>query len=806
MAFGIGMKRLILLVFLIGVLLPVYSQNNFKATDPQSVKVDQLSDDQIRKLMDQIEKNNLSEVQAVNLARAKGMTQIQIDQLKSRMEALKSGKSSQKSNVRKDSTSMWQDKHNFNSERVKIDSSKVDNRIFGFQFFNNENLTFEPNLTIPVSSSYVIGSGDEFQVDVWGLSEQSYQLAVDRQGNVVIPQVGVVSVGNLTLDEAQRRLTFNLSKIYSDLSSSSPSTFVNINLSQLKAIKVHVIGEVFVPGSYTLPGTASAFNALYLCGGPNKNGSFRDIQVLRDGKKIASLDVYDFLINGNSSVNIALRDNDVILVPPYLKRIKAGGEFKRPGLFESKEGETVKDVLSYAGGFTENAYTSRIELYRNTSIKKEFKNVFEADFNQMLLVNGDSLFAGKISDRIDNMVSIDGAVFRPGAYEYEEAMSLKSLIDLADGVTENAFLNRGFVTRLKPDYTPYNFSFDVKRILAGEETILLKGNDKVFIAFIDSIREAQTVFIGGEVLDAGNYRYSEGMTLGDLVIMSGGLKESASESSIEVMRRLPYQEADRSTTTTSQLFQFSISRDLKMDDQGASFVLGAFDEVFVRSMPGFKGSSSVSIYGHVMYGGDYGLSSWNERISDLVKRAGGLTSNSYPEGARLIRKHVMNKEDLARREDLMLKDSTIRFSSYDFDVISIDLPKILANPGSKEDIYLKDKDLLRIPSIMQTVKISGEVLNPSATVYTKGWTTKKYVNRSGGFAVNAKQGKTYVLYPNGSSAATQGYVLFKKYPKITPGAEIVVPKKPERERIGPQGWVGIGSSLASIALVIATIW
>ncbi|PZX19175.1 protein involved in polysaccharide export with SLBB domain [Breznakibacter xylanolyticus] len=806
MAFGIGMKRLILLVFLIGVLLPVYSQNNFKATDPQSVKVDQLSDDQIRKLMDQIEKNNLSEVQAVNLARAKGMTQIQIDQLKSRMEALKSGKSSQKSNVRKDSTSMWQDKHNFNSERVKIDSSKVDNRIFGFQFFNNENLTFEPNLTIPVSSSYVIGSGDEFQVDVWGLSEQSYQLAVDRQGNVVIPQVGVVSVGNLTLEEAQRRLIFNFSKIYSDLSSPSPSTFVNISLSQLKAIKVHVIGEVFVPGSYTLPGTASAFNALYLCGGPNKNGSFRDIQILRDGKKIASLDVYDFLINGNSSVNVALRDNDVILVPPYLKRVKAGGEFKRPGLFESKEGETVKDVLNYTGGFTENAYTSRIELYRNTSVKKEFKNVFEADFNHMFLVNGDSLFAGKISDRIDNMVSIDGAVFRPGAYEYEEGMSLKSLIDMADGVTENAFMNRGFVTRLKPDYTPYNFSFDVKRVLTGDETILLKGNDKIFIAFIDSIRETQTVFIGGEVLDAGHYRYSEGMTLGDLVIMSGGLKESASESSIEVMRRLPYHEADKSTTATAQLFQFAISRDLKMDNQGASFVLGVFDEVFVRSMPGFKGSSSAAIYGHVMYGGDYGLSSWNERISDLVKRAGGLTSNSYPEGARLIRKQVMNKEDLARREDLMLKDSTIRFSSYDFDVISIDLPKILANPGCKEDIYLKDKDLLRIPSIMQTVKISGEVLNPSATVYTKGWTTKKYVNRSGGFAVNAKQGKTYVLYPNGSSSATKGYLFFKKYPKITPGAEIVVPKKPERERIGPQGWVGIGSSLASIALVIATIW
>lgn len=785
------------------VFIDITAQTSFKVTASQDVNA--LSDQQVMKLMAEIEKRGLSESQAMTMARARGMSQVQIDQLKKRMEKLKNKKSNS-STALKDTSDISESDAEFYSEKFNIDSTKIDQRIFGFQFFNSDNLTFEPNLTIPVSSSYVIGSGDEFQIDIWGLSEQSYTLNVDRNGNVIIPQVGVVSIGNMTLANAQSRLKQSLSRIYSDLASASPRTFANINLSTLKAIKVHVIGEVFTPGTYTLPGTASAFNALYLCGGPNKNGSFRDIQVIRDGKKIASLDVYDFLINGNSNVNVPLRDNDVVLVPPYLKRVKVGGEFKREGLYESKEGELITDLIKYAGGFTENAYSSRIELYRNTSKQREFKNILADEFQSISLLNGDSIYAGKISDRINNKVSIEGAVFRPGSYEFVEGLTLKALIDQADGLRENAFLNRGFVTRMKDDYTPESFSVNLRSILDGSETVVLKGNDNVFIAAIDSMREQQTVSIWGEVINMGIFHHADNMTLGDLVIMAGGFKESASESSIEVMRRLPYNEADKSTSATSQLFQFTISRDLKMDDAGSNFELSPFDEIFVRFMPGFKGSSIASIYGQVKYGGDYGLSSWNERISELVKRSGGLTQNAYPKGAKLIRKLDLNKEDLAKREDMMLKDSTLRFSSFNFDIVSIDLEKIMATPGCKEDIFLRNGDLLRIPSIMQTVKISGEVLNPSSTVYNKGWGTKRFVNMSGGFAMNAQKGKTYVLYPNGSSAATQGFIFLKKYPKITPGAEIIVPKKPERERIGAQGWMGIGSSLASIALVIATIW
>jgi len=770
-----------------------------------SKKVEDLSDQQIQQIVDEMNKRGLSETDAISIARSKGMTNDQIELLKKRIDEVKKGTASQSTSTKKGAKGInGESQQNEISQKEKIDSTQIDASIFGFSFFNNNKLTFDPNVNIPVSESYVVGGGDEIVIDIWGVSEQNYSLTVDRNGYITIPLVGPINIGGLSYKDAQTKIINNLAKIYSDIQSTNPRTFASVRMGTLKAIRVNVIGEVFAPGTYTLPGTASLFSALYLSGGPNKKGSFRDIQLIRSGKVIAHLDVYDFLINGNSEVNMLLRDNDIVMIPTYINRVRMGGAFKRVGIFEAKADETVNDMLKYAGGFEEAAYRGRVELYRNSDKEKEYKDVPENLFGFIQISNGDSLYAGKILPRFKNIVKISGSVFKPGNYEFTEGLKLSELIKRADGLNENAYMNRGLIRRLRSDYTPENISFSVEKIVNGVEDINLAANDSVVIASIDGMREKRTVAIWGEVQKMGKYEYGEMMKLGDLVLLAGGFKESASESSIEVMRRLPYNEADNSTGVTSKLFRFTISRELGLSDDGANFQLMPYDEVFVRFMPGYRKRGVVAVYGQVKFAGNYGLSSRTERVSDLVKRAGGINPNAYAQGAKLTRLIELTDEEIAKRKELMAKDSTIRFSDLNFEVVSIDLDKILQNPGGNEDIYMENGDRLEIPSTMQTVSVSGEVLNPSSTVFVDKWSAKQYVRRSGGFSVSAKKSKTYVLYPNGASKATRGFI-FKRYPEVLPGAEIVIPKKPEKEGISATAWVGIGSSLASIALAIATI-
>jgi protein involved in polysaccharide export with SLBB domain len=804
------MRFLFVLFLFIIPFISVFSQDNKNLSQ---VEVSNLSDAQINRIVEEMQKRGLSENDAIALARSRGMSQGQIDDLKKRIADVKSGNTSSSSKEtnktkKKSSSEELEDDSEEDDDLTKrkdIDKELIDTRIFGFSFFNNDKLTFDPSVNIPVGDSYILGSGDELLIDVWGNSQQNYQLDVDKNGDVNIPLVGPVNVGGSTLKDAEKKIKYQLSSIYSDMSSSSPRTFASVRIGQLKAIKVNVVGEVFVPGSYTLPGTATLFNVMYLCGGPNQLGTFRDIQLIRNNKIVARLDVYDFLINGHGDINVALRDGDVVMVPTYINRVKLGGEFKRKGIFEAKDDEKISDVIKFAGGFTEFAYKKNLELYRLTDREKEFRSLTDANLDLISLQNGDSIYVGKVLDRYKNMVTIQGAVFAPGNYEHSDTLSLYGLIQRAGGLKENAYLNRGFINRLKDDFTSENISFSVKSVISKMQNLSLKRYDTVLIRSIDEMQERRVVSIWGEVQKMGAYNYSENQKLGDLVLLAGGFKESASESSIEVMRRLPYDEADKSNGTTSQLFQFKISRGLLIDDEGANFVLKPYDEVFVRYMPGFRKKGSVSIAGQVMYGGIYGLSSRTERISDLVKRAGGLTNSAYPLGAKLTRQYELSDEEKAQREELMRKDSTLVFSSLNFETVAINLVDILNMPGSKDDIFLEDGDYLDIPAKMQTIKVSGEVLNPVSTVYVKGWSAKRYVNNSGGFALNAKKGKTYVIYPNGASAATKSYFFFRKYPTITPGAEVVIPKKPEREGMNAQAWVGIGGSLASIALTIVTI-
>ncbi len=794
--------KLRFLIFALALLLAGLTTMSAQLPDPKTVEVSTLSDKQILTMMDEIKKRGLSESDAMSLAKARGMSQTQIDQLKERMDEVKSNKNTPNKSKLDEDTDLYDIPL---SDKVTIDSTKVNPDIFGFQFFNNDKLTFEPTINVAVGSSYVIGPGDELVIDIWGASQKNYTLKVDRNGNVVIPEIGTVNVGSLNFDQATKKLTQKLSLIYSDLNASNPRTYATINVGQIRAIKVNVIGEVFAPGTYTLPGTATAFNALYLCGGPNTNGSFREIHVIRDGKIINKLDVYDYLINANSNVNITLADNDIILVPTYLNRIKTSGEFKRNGIFEAKDNEKVSDIIKYTGGFTENAYSQRISIYSNNSRELEFKDVLIKDYNSQLLTNGDSIVAGKVLNRYRNRVSIEGAVFRPGNYELTEGLTLSQLVAKADGIREDAFLNRGLITRITNDLSLENISFKVSDVTSGSSDITLKREDIVYISSIKDVREDRFITISGEVQKPDKYPFKDNMSLQDLILTSGSFNESASEASIEIARRLSYEESLEGGNKTSHIFQFQVPRNLQLSQNDKEFLLNPFDQIFVRKSPGYNASGTVAILGEVKYKGSYQLSTKNERVSEIINRAGGILPGGFPQGAMLTRRVQITAKMKRLREELMIKDSTLTFSEIEFEIVGIDLDKIIAFPGSKADIVMKAGDELIIPSELRTIKVSGEVLNPLTLTYSKGKSARKYVNQAGGFGVKSKRSKLYVLHPNGVASSTKSFLGLSFFPQVRPGSEIIIPTKPDKEKVSASTWLAIGSTMASIGLTLATI-
>jgi len=795
--------RKLLFFLLLGLLLGVNQIGSAQQDiNPREIKVSELSDNQIRKIYDEMMNRGLSEQQAISLAMARGFTRQQINELKSRFEQL--GDVSQTQN---EPLNNGTDSSIFGevSEKKEIAKTAERKKLYGFDFFNSELLTFEPSVNLPASKSYIIGSGDEFSIDIWGTSQQSYQLTVDNGGNLNIPNVGPVSVGSLTLEEAEKKIFNKLTLIYRDLANEQPKTFAHIYLAQIRPIKVHVIGEAFAPGSYTLPGSATAFNALYLAGGPNMNGSFREIKIIRGGKHVKTLDVYEYLISGRSEDNISLRDDDVIMIPSYRYRVRMSGEFKRTGIFEGKEGETVADMVDYAGGFTDRAYQERLEVFRTNSRQSFFEGVIREDFDDVLIQNGDSIIAGEILKRVDNRVIIEGAVMRPGNYELTDGLSLATLLKKAEGLREDAFMERGQILRLDDNMELENIPFSIKKVIGGDFNVDLKREDIVTIYSRDSLRQERNLTVKGEVQYPGTFDYREGTTLSDLVTMAGGLTEAASNSYIEVARRLSHDEKSEYNKRTGHLFQFTISRNLELDEEDGRFDLKPYDQVFVRRAPGFVNSGSVRVNGEVLYAGEYNLSNREERLSTVIERTGGFTPDAFPKGAMLTRKVDLDAKMKRLREELMERDSTLQFDNLGFEVLAIDLNEALENPGSRDDVFLKAGDELYIPRELQTIKISGEVLNPVSTPFVEGKSLRHYVDQGGGFSDMAKKGKAYVVYPNGKAAATSSFLIFRNYPKVLAGSEIVVPSKPQRESLPATAWISIGSSVASLALTVVTI-
>ena len=807
-----ALRNILNLAFLAAFLYCV-QVNGQNPVNPSSVNVSELSDSQIDRIIQKIQTMGLTEDQAVEMAKAQGASQTQIDQLRARIQqrmGIQGNQGVQSTTTNAPNLQSTSLKSQEVSGKAVIKATEKNKKIFGFNIFNSENLTFEPSANIPTPKNYTLGIGDQVAITVWGASQSQNQLMIDQNGAITIPDIGPVFLSGMSFEKAQTLLKSRLTAIYSGMAGQYPNTWAEVSLGGLRSIKVNVIGEINAPGTYTLPSTASAFNALYLSGGPNENGSFREIRLIRDGETVHTIDVYDFLINANPSANVQLRDQDIIFVPTSKTMVEIEGQIKRKGLFEIKGGETVKDLIRYAGGFSERAYTHNLSLIRNNKREREVRDISESGFASFVLQNGDSIRADSILNRFSNRISVRGAVFHPGNFELTAGMKLSDLLKKADGLREDAFMNRGLISRLKDDYTPENISFDIKEVMEGKNDIMLKKEDEVTIHFISDMREERKVNILGEVLNPQSFEYRDNMTLGDLIFRAGGFREDADLAFVELTRRLTYEEAAKVGDKMNEIHQFAVTRDLKLNPSDAAFKLQPYDEVYVRRAPGFREQGTVMVTGEVTYAGTYSIASKNERISDVIKRAGGLVPGAYIKGATLTRIHEFSPLEIEKKKQVMRTDSTFKDTiktNKETYSVGIEMDKILANPGNNIDLLLQPGDEINVPRLLQTVKVSGSVLNPLALTYEDHLNLRRYIDRAGGYATRAKKSKTYVIYPNGTSASTRtrGFIFHSK-PKVTPGSEIIVPEKPER-RGGEDTikWISMAGLMSSMAISVITL-
>lgn len=786
--------------------------------DLSNIRIEELSDSQLRRFATEAQKLNVSDSQIEQMALQRGMNPVQIVKLKTRlqyfrqlMQAAPQLSLNRKSNGH-DSLLTLEQKPvaDYNSLFSSLLSMNV-----GVSVFSNPRLSFEPNLHLPTPPNYQLAADDEVVIDVSGYSEANYRLKVSVEGVLRIPMVGPIAVNGLTLQEAKKRITDKLaSTIYSGIRSGK--TFVDVTLGSVRSIRVSVIGEATVPGTYTLPSIASAYHALYASGGPSGNGSFRDIQVIRNNKAIAVIDVYDFLLNGIRKNDIGLMDQDVIKVNPYNVRVELKGEVKRPGVYDVLPGENFQKILKYAGGFTDYAYTSHIQVFQNTSRDRRLVTLTEEQLMTTMPKPSETYIISKILNRFTNRVSIDGAVYRPGDYELRAGMLLSALISQADGVREDAFKSRGIIHRLNQDLSPAVVSFDLEKISQKQAPdIPLLPEDKITIFSKFDLKEGYSVSIDGAVSSPGTFLYEEGLTIQDLILLAGGLKESALFNRIEVSRRL--KGADSITPKMATIFQYDIAGDLR-DSGRLAFALAPFDQVSVRPAPGYYSQQNVVVEGEVRYVGKYTLQDKNERISDIIKRAGGLTPQAYRAGAVLVRtRNFSSTEQGNIRQGMInlalqnLQNGTpapLVQNQYDealmrkSDNVGINLPLIMETPGSENDLLLNDGDTLRIPKLLQTVRVSGEVLHPTLVRYDDSYHFKDYINGAGGFNERSLRKRSYIVNANGSARGTKSFLFFRNYPRVSPGSEIYVPIKRERERLRTGEWITVGATAVSVIAIL----
>uniref|UniRef100_UPI0040474BE3 SLBB domain-containing protein n=1 Tax=Algoriphagus sp. TaxID=1872435 RepID=UPI0040474BE3 len=826
-----------------------------------TIRVDQLSDDQIEELVKRAQDAGLSSTDFLMMAQMRGMPSGEVEKLRNRIEGLTTGSSKSRStNVSKRSTREQIDLNDITRGLLEtqelIDTEKVDTLIFGSTLFfqKNRKLSFEPSLNQATPKNYILGPGDLLYVDIYGESEKYYEATVNPEGSILLDNIGLIAVSGKTIETAEAIIKNRVASFYTGLSGSNPKTLLQVSLGNVKTIKVHILNEVRLPGTFTLSAFSTVFNALYAAGGPSDMGTLRAIQLIRNNKKIAEIDVYELLINGTANLDVQLQDQDVILVNPYLARVRVMGEVKRPLVFEVTPEDNLEDILRFAGGFTDLAFKDRISISRITGNQRSISDVYSNQLGLFNLKGGDEVTVGRIIDRYTNRIQIKGAVFRPGVFSLTEGLTLTQLIKNADGLKGDAYTQRASILRTKGDLSAEILEVNLQAVLEGrQEDVVLQREDVIRISSIYDVQNERYIQILGEVKRPGTYPYAAGMTPEELILTAGGLQESANLNDIEIARRLE----DSDSGTLSDIITTSINPDLSFNPN--ALFLKPFDQVIVRKRANFTMQRLVSVEGQVNSPGIFAIQTSVDRISDLIKRAGGINQFAYTKGATLIRKtefFITESEQVRRQknlealrellkenppnpeaqEELLIrlfrdlpkekvekKDSTannakresldqiaaetpgLAVKIKETEAVAINLEKILANPGSEEDLLLEEGDILNVPKLLQTVRMRGDVVYPTTLRHEQGRGLRFYINGAGGFDRRANRKQTYVVYANGAVKRTKGFFGVRSYPAVEPGAEVIIPSKGPKIPIRLGELVGVTTGLATLALVLSQI-
>lgn len=811
------MRRLIALFFSIFILVG-------------GVMAQQMSDDQVVQYVKEAQRTGKSQKQMTTELLRRGVTKEQVARIQKKYaehSTAADGVENKPSQLRERTSLMTDGKaiRGTSYEEAELEEQKeiIDlkrdakatpeapgSNIFGHSLFSNRNLSFEPSANLATPVNYRLGPGDEVIIDIWGASENTIRQTISPEGTILVRGLGPVHLSGMTVKEANSFLQREFSKIYSGISGTEPNSEIELTLGDIRTIQINIMGEVSVPGTYTLSAFSTVFHALYRAGGVNRIGSLRSIKVVRDGKTFADLDVYDFIMKGKMKDDIRLQEGDVIIVDPYQSLVEIVGKVKRPMFYEMKPTETVATILNYAGGFTGDAYKKAIRLVRKSGREHQVFNVDEMDYSVFRLDDGDMITIDAVLDRFENRVEVRGAVYRAGLYQLDGTVNtVKQLIKKAEGLRGDAFLNRVIIDREHEDLSHEIIAIDLGGLLNGTiADIPLQKNDILYIPSITDLKEEETVAIYGEVANPGTFLFSKNMTIEDLLVQAGGLLEEAATTRVEVTRRIKDPKSTSFSSVLGKTFTFDIKDGFIVGGNAENFYLEPFDAVYIRRSPAYRRQQNVVVAGEVLFSGSYSLLKKNERLSDLVSKAGGVTPDAYVKGARLIRK--LSDEERRRQNDAIRmaqngegKDSISiqKLNLSETYTVGIDLEKALANPKSDFDLVLREGDVLYIPEYVNTVKISGSVMYPNTVVYQKGKNLKFYINQAGGYGNMAKKKKVYVVYMNGTVSRLKA----RNASAIEPGCEIIVPSKAEKKHMAMAEILGISSTTATIAAMVATM-
>ena len=798
------MKNVIFAFVLLGALLvtpQIKAQDLLQAKDVSSVNVDNLSEADLAKIQAQLKTNNMTIEQAEPMLLSKGMTAANVAKLKARLSAKSVTSGSQTAST-----------PNGGRKQVVETNTKVKDEanalVFGSELFDNPTLDFTADLKLATPVNYVLGPGDELQISVYGVQQYAASVPVSVEGRIAIDYVGQLAVSGMTIEAATQKIKGAIAGVYSTVASGQSQ--VSVSLSQIRTIKVTIIGAK-QPGNYSVSSLATVYNALHAAGGPAVNGSYRNIELIRNNKVYKYVDIYDFLVKGDQSANIGLKDNDVIRIPAYLNRVTLEGEVKRPGIFELKKGESFQSLLAFASGFNELAYTASINVIQKTA--KEFKvtDIKQADFKTYLPQSGDVFRITRILNRFENRIKIEGAVFRPDTYSFYTGMRIADLVKKADGLKEDAYGKRARITRLKGDLTTEVLNIDLDKALTGdtEANVVLNKEDVVLVYSILDFVEEFKITIDGEIKKPGVYNYYEGLTLNDLLVQAGGLTGSASKR-VEIARMLISEEINDSNPNKAELFNIEITPE--NNEQSKNFKLSPFDVVNIRKMAVYEKPEMVVVTGAVHYAGKYVLASKKARVYDIIERAGGLTSLANIDGVKIKRpikaKQIEEVEsvnlNLGKKDSIQNKLEKKLKEDLKYAVIPIDWKAVVKNQNSSTNVTLFPGDEIEVATFSEGVKVAGNVLLTSEIPFNKGKGFNYYLNAVGGLDSKGWRKKAYIIYPNGKAAVTHSFLFVKSSPKVTAGSQIIVPEKPEVKKMSTGEVVSIGSVIASIALLIIT--